>query len=62
MKTCKIKVKLVSQGHPAAKGSGDVQTQLLLRTMLASIVLPRLGGGADLKYGSCTATNGHIEA
>lgn len=54
-----LKTLLVSQGHTAAGGSGDIQTQPLSRTMLGFMVLLWLG--SVLKPRSYTATKGHIE-
>ena len=54
------RAKLVSLGHTAAGGSGDIQTQLLLKPMLGSMVLLRWG--FNLKSGSYTATKSHVEA
>lgn len=34
----------MSWGHAVAGGSGDLKTQLLLKTMLGSMTLPPLGG------------------
>ena len=54
-----LKTLFVSQGHTAAGGSGDIQTQALSRTMLGFLVLLWLG--SVLKPRSYTATKGHIE-
>lgn len=48
------------QGHIASGGNGDSQTRLLLRTMLGSMVLWRLG--SELKSMSRIDISGHIEA
>lgn len=53
------RAKLVSWSHAAPGNSGDVQTQLLLRAMMGSMVLTWLG--SELMSGSCLSTNDHVE-
>lgn len=54
------RAKLVPQGHTATGGNGNIETQLLPKTMLGSMVLVRLE--SELKSGFFITTNGHKEA